>query len=107
MVVGPGELGALAAGQRRFRWGGPQKTGKNWRASKRLQTIGNSAGLIIDKPILELLRITPETELDVSTDGVRLIITPIRPTPERRRDFKKAQARTLHPHERTFRKLAK
>lgn len=75
--------------------------------TKRLQTIGNSAGLIIDKPILELLRITPETELEVSTDGDRLIITPIRPTADRRRNFKKAQARTLIEHDRTFRKLAK
>lgn len=69
--------------------------------TKRLQTIGNSAGLIIDEPILELLRITPETELDVSTDGDRLIITPIRPTPDRQRKFKKTQARTLQAHERT------
>lgn len=75
--------------------------------TKRLQTIGDSAGLIIDKPILELLRITAETELDVSTNGDRLIITPIRPTPDRQRKFKKAQARTLQAHERTFRMLAK
>lgn len=34
---------------------------------KRLQTVGNSSGLIIDKPILELLKITPETELEVGT----------------------------------------
>ena len=46
---------------------------------KRLQAVGNSSGIVIDKPILELLRITPQTELDVSTDGERLIITPLRP----------------------------
>ncbi|HVY05668.1 MAG TPA: Rieske 2Fe-2S domain-containing protein [Burkholderiales bacterium] len=45
--------------------------------TKRLQTVGNSAGVIIDKPIRELLRITPETELDISTDGNRVIITPM------------------------------
>ena len=77
------------------------------RMTKRLQTIGNSAGLIIDKPILELLRITPETELDVATDGERLIITPIRQGGARRRKFAAAQERTLCAHERTFRKLAK
>jgi hypothetical protein len=44
-----------------------------------LEAKENGAGIIIDKPILELLRITPETELDLSTDGERLIITPIRP----------------------------
>ena len=74
---------------------------------KRLQTVGNSLGLIIDKPILDLLKIAPETELDVSTDGERLIITPIRSESDRKRRIAKAQARTLATHERTFRKLAK
>ena len=34
-----------------------------------IQAIGNSAGIIIDKPILDLLGITPETELELKTDG--------------------------------------
>jgi Rieske Fe-S protein/antitoxin component of MazEF toxin-antitoxin module len=46
--------------------------------TKRLQSVGNSSGVIIDKPILELLGITPDTELDFSTDGERLIITPVK-----------------------------
>jgi len=74
---------------------------------KRLQAIGNSSGLIIDKPILELLRITPETELDVSTDGERLIVTPLRKSTGRRERIARAQARVVANHERTFRKLAK
>ena len=74
---------------------------------KRLQAVGNSSGIIIDKPILELLRITPDTELDVSTDGTRLIISPIRPEVSRKGKLARAQARTLAAHERTFRKLAK
>jgi antitoxin component of MazEF toxin-antitoxin module len=74
---------------------------------KRLQAVGNSSGIIIDKPVLELLRITADTELDVSTDGERLIITPIRSAGARTRKLARAQARTLASHERTFRKLAK
>jgi antitoxin component of MazEF toxin-antitoxin module len=74
---------------------------------KRLQAIGNSSGLIIDKPILELLKITPETELDISTDGERLIITPVRGETSRKRKLARAQARTLEAHAQTFRKLAK
>lgn len=31
---------------------------------------------VADKPILELLGLTPDTELELSTDGERLIITP-------------------------------
>ncbi len=74
---------------------------------KRLQAIGNSSGLILDKPILELLRITQDTELDISTDGERLIITPLREGATRKRKLEKAQARTLKGHAETFRKLAK
>ena len=74
---------------------------------KRLQAVGNSSGIIIDKPVLELLRITADTELDVSTDGERLIITPIRAEDARTRKLARAQSRTLASHERTFRKLAK
>ena len=73
---------------------------------KRLQAIGNSFGVIIDKPILELLKLTPEVGLDVSTDGERLILTPIR-ADSRKRRVERAQRRTLASHERTFRKLAK
>jgi antitoxin MazE len=75
--------------------------------TKRLQAVGNSSGVIIDKPILELLRITSETELEVSTDGERLIITPLRPAAARKRKLARAQQRTIAAHERTFRKLAK
>ena len=72
--------------------------------TKRLQAIGNSAGVIIDKPILEMLGITPETELELTTDGERLIITPIRAARGR---LAAAQRRILRDHEKTFRKLAK
>ncbi len=74
--------------------------------TKRLQAIGNSAGIIIDKPILELLRITVKTDLELTTDGERLIITPVRRAAKRRRKFAKAQERAVRNHERTFRKLS-
>lgn len=44
---------------------------------KNLSAIGNSLGLVIEKPILELLGITRDTELEVTTDGTRLIIEPV------------------------------
>jgi antitoxin MazE len=75
--------------------------------SKRLQAIGNSAGIIIDKPVLELLKITPETELEIETDGKRLIITPIRTQTPRAKKLAAVQAKVVRKHERTFRKLAK
>ncbi len=36
---------------------------------EKLTKDGNSLALIIDRPILDLLKIDPETPLDVSTDG--------------------------------------
>ncbi len=45
---------------------------------KTLTAVGNSLGLIIDKPILELLGIDKDTRLEVRTDGEGLIIRPVR-----------------------------
>ncbi len=38
---------------------------------KKLSAIGNSLGIVVEKPILELLCIGRETELDMRTDGER------------------------------------
>ena len=45
---------------------------------KRLTQHGNSAALVIDKPVLELLHITMKTPLELVTDGKSLIISPVR-----------------------------
>lgn len=45
--------------------------------TKNLVAIGNSLGIIIEKPILDLLKIERETPLEVTTDGVSLFIKPI------------------------------
>ena len=47
---------------------------------KSLTRHGNSYALVIDKPILELLRITPQTQLEITTDGSSLIISPVADT---------------------------
>jgi antitoxin component of MazEF toxin-antitoxin module len=43
---------------------------------KRLIQHGNSAALVIDKPIMEILNITNETSFELSTDGKNLILSP-------------------------------
>ncbi len=50
---------------------------------------GNSAALIIDKPILQLLKIDKNTPLELTTDGRNLIIAPI-DDEKRERKFKSA-----------------
>ena len=44
---------------------------------KTLRPVGNSLGLIIDRPILELLGIDRQTRLRVTTDGKVLYIEPV------------------------------
>jgi antitoxin component of MazEF toxin-antitoxin module len=44
---------------------------------KKLSKYGNSHAVLIDKPILELLNITENTQLKIKTDGTRIIIEPI------------------------------
>ena len=72
---------------------------------KRLTAIGNSLGLIIERPILELLDIDKETPLEVRTDGEALIIRPQRRNRSAR--LKAAAERMMDAHDETMRKLAK
>ena len=44
--------------------------------TKKLIQHGNSAALIIDKPILELLNLTMDTPLEITTDGRNIVISP-------------------------------
>jgi antitoxin component of MazEF toxin-antitoxin module len=43
---------------------------------KKLIQHGNSAALVIDKPIMEMLHITSETSFELSTDGKNIILSP-------------------------------
>lgn len=72
---------------------------------KKLSAIGNSLGLIIEKPILELLHIDKDTTLEVSTDGEALIIRPVRSA--RRKRLREVADGIMDRHDDAFRKLAK
>lgn len=72
---------------------------------KKLTKHGNSLALVIDRPILDLLKIDPETPLDVSTDGKQLIIAPSKPS-TRRKKFDAAQEWAHARYGKAFRKLA-
>jgi antitoxin MazE len=72
---------------------------------KKLSAIGNSLGIVIEKPILELLDISRDTELEMKTDGQRLIIEPVRKGKKQR--VAAALERALVAHDESLRKLAK
>jgi len=72
---------------------------------KKLTRSGNSLALVIDKPLLEALEIDAETELELSTDGDVLVVTPVR---DRKRARKLAEV-VAEAHERyggVFKRLA-
>ena len=71
---------------------------------KKLSAVGNSLGIVIEKPILELLGINRETELEMTTDGQRLIIEPVK---QRRQRVTASTHKVMDAHDETFRKLAK
>lgn len=72
---------------------------------KKLSAVGNSLGLIIERPILDLLDITKDTLLEVKTDGEALIIRPAKLDKKDR--VRASTKRMMTVHEETLRKLAK
>ena len=73
---------------------------------KSLTVVGNSLGIIIEKPILDLLRINRETQLEMITDGQRLILEPVGEI-EKADKIKSATRRVMKNHDKTLRELAK
>ncbi|MDD4890587.1 MAG: AbrB/MazE/SpoVT family DNA-binding domain-containing protein [Phycisphaerae bacterium] len=71
---------------------------------KTLTRHGNSYAVVIDKPVLDLLNITPQTPLEITTDGQTLVLTPMRST-GRQRKFNKALVETNRAFGRALRKL--
>jgi len=74
--------------------------------TKHLTPHGNSAALIIDKPILALLNISMTTPLEITTDGRSLVISPSIEK-SRQKKFSAAMDSVNALHGKTLRKLAK
>jgi len=72
---------------------------------KNLTKHGNSLALVIDRAVLDLLKIDADTPLDISTDGQVLIVSPVRDT-ERQKKFKKALETTNRRYGKALKKLA-
>jgi antitoxin MazE len=72
---------------------------------KKLTRHGNSMALVIDKAILELLNIDAQTPLEISTDGVLLIISPVRDE-KRKLQFHQAVEKANTRYGRALKRLA-
>jgi antitoxin MazE len=73
---------------------------------KKLSAIGDSLGLIIERPILELLDISKDTPLEIKTDGEALIIRPVKKATVMERAVAAADE-LMDAHDETYQKLAK
>ncbi len=72
---------------------------------KRLTKTGNSLALVLDRPLLEASQIDAETDLEISSDGDVIIITPVRET-ARVEKFREGVERINRRYQGAFRRLA-
>lgn len=73
---------------------------------KKLVKHGNSSALIIDKPIIEMLHIDENTNLELSTDGVSLIVSPVSDV-NRTNMLRNSLQKINEKHSKTLKKLSK
>lgn len=75
---------------------------------KTLTKHGNSLALVIERPILDLLKIEADTLLEVSTDGKQLIISAVEAeSTTREARFHKALGKANKRYHKALDKLAK
>jgi len=72
---------------------------------KNLVKHGNSWAVVLDRPILDLLKISPESEIELTTDGESIRITPVKKVNSKSK-VRAASAKVNAKHSKAFRKLA-
>ena len=72
---------------------------------KKLTRTGNSVALVLDRPLLEQLGLDESSEVEVSTNGEVLVMTPVRDV-EREERFRKAVEKVNSKYAGLFKRLA-
>jgi antitoxin component of MazEF toxin-antitoxin module len=72
---------------------------------KKLSKHGNSLAVVIDRPVLDLLKIDVDTPLEISTDGQVLVISPVRDNAHRDK-FQRALESANKKYGRALKRLA-
>ncbi len=72
---------------------------------KHLTKIGNSLGVVLDRPLLEQLGVDADTELEISSDGSVILIAPVR-SKKHDAKLKKVSERVFDTYAGAFKKLA-
>jgi len=79
-----------------------------WRVNvmiKKLVKHGNSWAIVLDRPILELLKIDPESQVELTTDGKTITISPHHDEQKQSR-VQSARKAVNEKHSKAFKKLA-
>ncbi len=66
---------------------------------------GNSWAVVIDRPILDLLNIDPESQIELTTDGTSIQLAPISGS-DTKAKVRAARAKVNAKHSKAFKKLA-
>lgn len=75
---------------------------------KKLTRHGNSLALIIDKPLLQLLKISEKTNLELSIEDGALIVRPVKKQTKRsQEDIQRIAQEIMDEYADVFQKLAK
>ena len=72
---------------------------------KKLTKTGNSLALVLEKPLLQQLGIDEDTELELSTNGDVLVVTPVR-SRSRERKFRGAVEKINRKYAGLFKRLS-
>ncbi|HEX2061703.1 MAG TPA: AbrB/MazE/SpoVT family DNA-binding domain-containing protein [Thermoanaerobaculia bacterium] len=72
---------------------------------KKLTRTGNSVALVLDKPLLEQLGLDESSEVEISTNGQLLVVTPVRSS-SRERKFRKSAEKIADKYAGLFKRLA-
>lgn len=72
---------------------------------KKLTRTGNSVALVLDKPLLDQLGLDETSEVEVSTNGEILVITPVRDA-ARDEKFRKSAEKIAAKYAGVFRRLS-
>jgi hypothetical protein len=73
---------------------------------KKLVPIGNSYGIIIDRPVLDLLGITQQTSLEMTTERGGLFLRPLDGADDRKTRVRQSATRVAREHRNLLKKLA-
>jgi len=75
--------------------------------SKKITRHGNNYAVIIDKPLLQILNISEETNLNISIKDGALIIKPVKKSIAKKPSIKKIAEEIMEEYANVFEKLAK